>query len=148
MTMGLSAADMDAFESLSGTTNAQSVTMARASFVDLNEDAHRWVMAICRGIQLMAEGAYKPLQNYLQEQKSSKDQSVNFVAELCRALQMVYNNVADGGQWLTLVDQLFDSITGVSGMVCQSLYYCTTGLKNLDQRSPYLGTGSMYLDQS
>eukprot|EP00041_Stephanoeca_diplocostata_P038566 m.1528282 g.1528282 ORF g.1528282 m.1528282 type:complete len:3000 (-) comp25237_c1_seq15:596-9595(-) len=111
MTMGLSATDMEAFQYLSGSTNAQSAAVAHESFTDINEDEHRWMMSICKGLQLMAEGAYKPLQDYLQEQKSSKDQSVNFVADLCRALQTVYGNVSDGGAWLTLVDQLFDSIT-------------------------------------
>ena len=60
---------------------------------DVNEDEFRWVNDVCEGIQLMAEGAHAGIQDYLREQKSSRDQSVNFVAELCRTLQQVHMNV-------------------------------------------------------
>jgi len=83
---------------------------------DVNEDEFRWVKDLCEGIQLMAEGAHRDLQDYLREQKTSKDQSVNFVAELCRALAQVHVNVAQGDaeqrdNWLDLVDQMLDSVT-------------------------------------
>ena len=83
---------------------------------DINDDEFRWVLSVAGGIQLMAEGQFKPIQDYLREQKSSKGQSVNFVAELCKALQQVFMNIGQGEQWqreqwLILIDQLLDAIT-------------------------------------
>lgn len=83
---------------------------------DINDDEFRWVMSVAGGIQLMAEGQFKPIQDYLREQKSSKGQSVNFVAELCKALQQVFMNIGQGEQWqreqwLILIDRLLDAIT-------------------------------------
>eukprot|EP00040_Diaphanoeca_grandis_P036640 m.234491 g.234491 ORF g.234491 m.234491 type:complete len:2978 (-) comp33655_c0_seq5:398-9331(-) len=82
----------------------------------LNKQEFEWVMDIVRAIQLIVEGGHHKNQDWLREQKGSLGQSVNFVAELCRALALVYMNIGEGEkwqreQWLELIDQLLDSIT-------------------------------------
>jgi hypothetical protein len=70
----------------------------------------RWLDTLCRGIMLLVEGAFSPMQDHLREQPATSLTSVNFVVEMCRLLQATYTYVTQGAAWLGLLDQVLDTL--------------------------------------
>lgn len=96
---------------------------------ELQNDEHKWLLRLVKGLQQICEGAYKPLQDILLDQSMvSNDKSINFVDVLAQVLQQTYTKIQppdtkgkseaeefsmkkEAEQWLVLVEQVLETIT-------------------------------------
>ena len=89
-----------------GVAHQPGVRELQSKRLEVTQIERRWLIRLCQGIQLLAEGAFTPLQDHLRTQPNSNVAGVNFVVELCALLQTVCVFVTEGSDWLAVIDQV------------------------------------------